>query len=297
MQIQKKTYEKDELAVRIYDWMLGKFEALPSRKSVKKALDNGRVRVNGTVVRTGYWMQEGDVVELHEAKQSPPKPYRMKVNILFEDDYLIAIDKPAGLLVSGNQFKTAYNVLAHNAKSSSAKDALVSPLPVHRLDQATSGVLLAAKTQTARIKMGELFENRDIQKTYVALVIGQPKRENGTIEIEVDNKTASTHYKMISHVRSLKFGQLSMLELKPSTGRKHQLRKHLHHIGHSILGDPLYYSEDKRLKHKGMFLHAKELAFKHPITGKAILIQSEIPKKYKKRLENESKRYNFTMQA
>ena len=296
MILSKKKYQENHSNLRIYDWMVGKFDALPSRKSVKKALDKGRVQVNGKTVNTAYFLQKGDLVVLMEDIVKAPKPYRMEVEILYEDDYLIAINKPSGLVVSGNQFKTAYNVIAYNASPSLQPDQLVAPLPVHRIDQPTSGVLLAAKTKTARIRMGELFEQRLMTKTYHAIVVGAIP-ESGKLEQEVDGKQAETSFKKLATSPSLKFENLSLVELKPKTGRKHQLRKQLFEIGHPILGDQLYYIDDKKLNHKGLFLHASQLSFVHPITKTPLEINAPLPKKYKKRLDSESKRYYFAMQA
>ena len=287
-------FDDQEKKIRIYDWMVGKFDALPSRKSVKKALDKGRIQVNGKTVSTAYFLKKGDEVVLMEDIVKAPKPYRMEVEILYEDDYLIAINKPPGLVVSGNQFKTAYNVIAYNASPSNQPDQLLAPLPVHRIDQPTSGVLLAAKTKVARIKMGELFEQRLINKTYHAIVVGDTP-ESGKLEEDIDGKPASTFFQKIESSPSLKFGNLSLLELRPETGRKHQIRKHLFEFGFPILGDQRYFFSDKKLNHKGLFLHASQLCFVHPVTETRVEINVPLPKKYKKRLDSEKKRYNFTM--
>ncbi|MEO9544944.1 MAG: RluA family pseudouridine synthase [Crocinitomicaceae bacterium] len=258
---------------------------------MKKALSSGAILVNGNPVSWNYLLETGDTIDYIENKTSPPKPYRLDVEIVFEDDHLIAINKPSGLLVSGNQFKTAFNVLAYVFTPSTAKDALPTPLPVHRLDQATSGILLAAKTQSARIKLGEMFEDRAIQKTYLAIVIGDISA-SGTIELDIDGKPSFSQFKKIKSVRSLRSGHLSLIEVYPKTGRKHQIRKHLASTGHPILGDKLYCPQELLLKHKGLFLCAKELKLQHPEFQDEICLSVDSPKKYEKRLESEEKRWN-----
>lgn len=279
------------IPTRLYDYCVGQFSELQSRKSVKKAIDKGTVFVNGHAAKTGFWLKGSETVDLVDLENKPPKPYLLTVEIIFEDDHIIAINKPSGLLVSGNQFKTAFNVLAHVFTPSTAKDALPWPLPVHRLDQATSGILLAAKSQSARIKLGELFEQREIQKIYHAIVIGDIAQE-GIIDSPIDNKSAKSSFTKSKSVDSLRSNKLSLVEIHPKTGRKHQIRKHLAAIEHPILGDKLYCPEEILLKHKGLFLCASGLKFQHPVFQDEICLSIDLPKKYEKRLESEQKRWN-----
>ncbi len=118
--------------IRLYDYCNGKFKQLPSRKSLKKAIDHKLVLVNGIAQKTGFWLRGGERIDLIASENKPPKPYKLDLEILFEDDHLIIVNKPAGLRVSGNQFKTLFNVLAYNFTVSKAEGALDWPLPVHR---------------------------------------------------------------------------------------------------------------------------------------------------------------------
>ena len=277
--------------IRLYDYCLGKFAQLPSRKSVKKAIDKGEVYVNGAAQKTGYWIKGGELIQLIDLENNPPKPYHLDLEIVFEDEHLIIVNKPSGLVVSGNQFKTLFNALAYNFTRSTEVDALPWPLPVQRIDQVTCGLVVSAKTKSARIKMGELFENRNIRKTYHAIVMGTTQAAF-TVNTPIDGKPSNTSFTTLKIVNSLRSGYLTLLEIHPQTGRKHQIRKHLAEIGHPILGDVLYAGKNNTLQHKGVYLTASKLEFKHPSTGKELKIEIPIPKKYEKRLESEHKRWN-----
>lgn len=192
--------------------------------------------------------------------------------------------------MSGNQFKTIQNALLYNIKPSTKIDALDWPLPVHRLDNQTSGLLLIAKTKLARVKLGQAFENKTILKKYHAVVIGKTENK-GEINSDINDKTSQSFFKRIETVPSLKNKFLSLIELEPKTGRTHQLRIHCASINHPVLGDKLYGKEGLILKNKGLFLCATSLGFTHPVTQKAMLFSTDLPYKFKNRLKNESRRY------
>lgn len=278
--------------IRLYDYCLAKFPQLPSRKSVKKAIDKGCMQVNGVVQKTGYWLKGGEKITFIDLENNPPKPYELDLEIVFEDDFLIIVNKPAGLVVSGNQFKTLYNALFYNFTLSKEVDALPWPLPVHRIDQVTCGLVISAKTKKARIKMGEIFEQRKIRKTYHAIAMGftQVKFDCSS---PIDGKEAYTEFKKIKAVKSLMSTDLCLLKIYPKTGRRHQIRKHLADMGHPILGDVLYAGKHHTLRYKGVYLTASGLEFNHPITQELLKIEIPIPKKYEKRLESEQRRWNF----
>lgn len=262
-----------------------------SRKSVKKALVKGAIRLNSNVCEGGRWLKEGDVITVIDLNLKPPKTYRLAIPVIYEDEAIAVIDKPAGISVSGNQFRTVVNALPYNLKPSSEKDYLNWPLPVHRLDNPTSGLLIVAKTKSARIKLGQAFEQQLILKKYHAIVHGEPPQE-GNINNPIEGKLATSNYTKINSVYSLKNKQLSLIELEPQTGRTHQLRIHCSKIGHPILGDVLYGEEGNVLKYKGLFLAAVYLSFKHPTTNNRVEINIPTPAKFIKRLENESRRFN-----
>lgn len=263
----------------------------PSRKGIKKAISKGEILLNHQKVEGGRFLKQGDIIELVDLENTPPKTYHLKLDVFFEDDYIAVIHKPAGINVSGNQFKTIQNALPFNLNKSTLIDTLPWPLPVHRLDNQTQGLLIIAKTKTARVKLGQAFEQKTIKKTYQALVIGKPKIE-GMINYNIDDKPSITGYKTIKTIPSLKNDFLSLLELHPQTGRTHQLRIHCSKSGFPILGDKLYGKEGMILKHKGLFLCATELKFNHPITEEKMCITIKIPHKFIQRLNNEERRYN-----
>jgi len=281
---------------RLYDFCSGRFTELPSRKSVKKAIDQKRMFVNGKAQKTGFWLRGGEKIQLVDLENKPPKPYHLELEILFEDDHLIIVNKPAGIRVSGNQFKTMTNILAYNFTPSKEKDALPWPLVVHRLDQPTSGILIAAKSQAARIEMGRQFESKEIEKTYQAVVIGNPPK---TFEShsQIDEKDSETQFETLKTVKSLRSEYLSLLKIYPKTGRKHQIRKHLSEMNFPILGDQTYSPPALKLKHKGLFLCATAVKFSHPESRKPLIVEIDAPKKYEKRLKSELRRWQNTMQA
>ncbi|MCF7920654.1 MAG: RluA family pseudouridine synthase [Candidatus Cloacimonetes bacterium] len=280
--------------IRLTDYLLrggiDLFGAEPSRNYVKKVIKNGDVLVNGKRAETATWIESGQKIELLSSAQKPVKIYPLKFDVIYEDDHLAVINKPAGLPVSGNRFRTIENALLNNISLSLADDALMQPRAVHRLDALTAGLLIIAKTRSVRIKLGEKFASREVSKTYRAIVIGETP-EKGTISTPVNDQAAVTEYVTIKRVPSLKCQWLSLLELKPQTGRTHQLRIHLAERGFPILGDKLYGNEDTLFKSKGLFLASTGLTFNHPITGMLIGLQIEEPGKFHLHLEREERRY------
>ena len=180
------------------------------------------------------------------------------------------IHKPAGIVVSGNQFKTIANALPQNLQSSPLPDATKAQ-PVHRLDYATTGVLLVGKTSSGIRALNKLFEDKEVEKTYYAATIGEME-EQGSIFAEIDGKPSHSDYEVCESVLSERFGKLNLVKLHPYTGRKHQLRKHLSSIGNPILGDKDYGKEPFILKGKGLYLHAYSLRFTHPFTKEEVFI-------------------------
>lgn len=190
------------------------------------------------------------------------------------------IHKPAGIQVSGNSFKTVANALGQNLKPSSLPDK-VRPQPVHRLDYATTGILLVGKTSRSIRELNKLFEEKAVAKTYFAVTIGEMDRQ-GTIDLPVDNKPSRSHYEVLDSVPSERFGMLNLVELKPETGRRHQLRLHLASMGNPILGDKDYGIDGLILNGKGLYLHAHSLTFIHPFTTQEIHLQDPLPERFGK---------------
>ncbi|MFK8046713.1 MAG: pseudouridine synthase [Crocinitomicaceae bacterium] len=285
--------EKSISDIRLHEYCEQFIDFFESRKSVKKAIKKSCVLLNNTALKGGAWVKKGDKITIIDLENTPPKTYELGYPIVFEDDYLAIINKPAGLIVSGNQFKTLANSLMYNLQPSKQPNALAWPLPVHRIDSQTSGLIIAAKTKTARIALGNMFEHKTIEKVYKAIVMGKVDKariEVGNFSDSIDEKAAYTEFKVLSESRSLKNDWLSLLELKPKTGRTHQLRIHLSQNGTPILGDKLYSTST--IKHKGLFLCACQLRFIHPITKKIIKVSINLPRKFEKRLKSEQKRWD-----
>jgi len=282
---------KNIVGIRLSDYAHGIFPQIPSKKGVKKAIKAGAVYVNGQIGKSGDWVQTGQKIELVALDQKPAKIYQFDLPVLYEDDYIAIINKPAGIVVSGNQFHTVQNALLHNLKPSSAVDAFKLPRPVHRLDHATSGLLLIAKTTTANMALSRQFDNKTIQKRYQAVVTGKLSVAIGHIDEDIEDKSAITNYEVLQTVPSLKTKYLTLLNLFPLTGRTHQLRIHLSNLGHPILGDKLYHKTAPLLKGKGLFLCAVELTFKHPISSQKINFRIDPPNKFAYRLSQEHKRW------
>lgn len=286
----QKHIAQPDTASRLSDYAVGIFEAIPTRKGVKKAIKKGAIYVNGEVGNTGTWVRKGDEVVLYDLDESPSKVYEFDLPIVFEDEDIAVINKSGGIAVSGNFFKTVQNALPYNLTKSKAIDALSIPRPVHRIDAATCGLLLIAKTKSAHLHLSKQFEQKTIQKQYQAIAIGQLP-ERGQIDTPIDGKPSTTVYETIEVVPSLKNEFLTFVNLYPITGRTHQLRKHLAEINHPILGDKLYGKEGLILWKKGLFLCAMALKFQHPKTGEPIQIRIEPPNKFHIILEREASRY------
>ena len=290
LKIQTHIVPEGITPARLSDYACGIFPTLLSRKSVKKAIKRGEVWIDGQPGTSGRWIHPGQHIELVDLEQTPPKIFELAIEIIYEDEYLALINKPAGIPTSGNQFRTIQNALLHNLSLSNKKDALPWPVPVHRLDAPTSGLLLVAKTSSTRIHLGQQFEEKQIQKKYQAIVIGQSP-EKGQINLSIEGKKANTIFERQQLVPSLKNEWLSLLNLYPKTGRTHQLRIHLSKSGYPILGDKLYGKEGLILRKKGLFLTSVELSFQHPATEKKMNIRIDAPRKFTTLLEREERRW------
>ena len=273
--------EKLKKPIRFQEYAVGIFKTIPTKSGIKKAIKKQLIFIDGISATTSKYISGGEKIELFESDNSSTfERLQLDLEVLFEDDYLAIIYKPSGILVSGNKFVTIANGLAQNLKKSNQSDA-VKPQPIHRLDYPTSGLLLVGKTSAAIQKLGDLFKNKEIQKTYFAITIGKMNTQ-GIIKANVDDKKAYTNYEVLQSVISKRFNFLNLVKLSPKTGRKHQLRIHLLSIGNPILGDKEHFIEGKILIGKGLYLHASNLDFIHPFTNEKISITKELPKKFSK---------------
>ena len=272
---------KLEKAIRFQEYGVGIFNTIPTKSGIKKAIKKELIYIDGSLATTSKYISGEEKIELFQSEKSSIfERLKLNLEVLFEDNYLAIVYKPAGILVSGNKFVTIANGLSQNLKKSTLFDA-VKPQPVHRLDYPTSGLLLIGKTSTAIIELGKLFKNKEIKKTYFAITIGTMNTV-GLINFLIDEKIAQTKFEVLKTVISERFEYLNFVKLEPKTGRKHQLRKHVSEIGNPILGDKKYFLEHKILTGKGLFLHAGSLDFVHPFTKDKIYVTKELPKKFTK---------------
>ena len=248
---------------------------------------DGRIRVNGQAQRTDFRVKAGDRVSLILDEPEPDYPAQeMELTILYEDEHLLAVDKPAGMLIhpsrSANMGTLANGIVWHYGQTGQRS----AFHPVTRLDRDTYGVTLIAKNS----HIHALMQGGDVQKYYHALVFGGPERDSGVIDAPIDRRplpsllryVAETGKPSVTEYRVLeRFGGHSLLELKPVTGRTHQLRVHCSYMGWPILGDPQYAAEDSRVYSEKLGLTyqrlcAKRVEFTHPLTGERLTIESKL---------------------
>lgn len=288
-----------------------------SRNKVQKAIKDGYVLVNGVQQKPSYIMQAGDKIEISLPKPPPQeaKPEEMDLNIVYEDDYLLLVNKTADMVVHpayGNWTGTLVNGLLHYTQEnlSKADEETLRPGIVHRLDKDTSGLLVVAKTDDTHRKLAMQFAKKKPERKYWAIVWGNPPDE-GTIKgnigrsprdrkimtvLEEGGKSAITHFKKIES-----FDHLALLEIHLETGRTHQIRVHMQHEGFYVFGDRTYGGDSVRYgpntgTRKSMFknlfnlldrqaLHAKTLGFVHPATGEFVEFNSPLPSDFQEVLE------------
>lgn len=275
---------------RFSDYAMRIFTVIPSRNGIKKAIKRGDFLIDGVKAETGTWVKPGQAINHYEAGGAEVPVYRTELRIVYEDNFIAVVNKPSGISVSGNRFKTVENALPFNLAGSTAEDALKRPAPVHRLDSPTSGLLLAAKTILARINLGSSFENGNIKKRYRAVVKGKIET-GGRIESEIDGRGSVTDYIPVRSVRSIKNEWVTLVDLFPLTGRTHQLRRHMAGSGHPVIGDKQYGIPGDLFRGKGLFLAAVELSFNHPVTGIPLNIKIDEPEKFRTFIEREERRW------
>lgn len=272
-----------EKPIRLQEYGVDIFLRINTKSALKKTLKKRLVIVDGKIATTATFIYGGEVIELYKSVESPNKRrFFLKLDVVYEDDYLAIINKPAGILVSGNTFKTLANALPQNLKVSKCADA-VTPYPVHRLDYPTTGLLVVGKTSASIIALNKLFQKKEITKIYYAVTIGEMKKK-GIINLPVGGKESLSFFEVEKSVTSQRFKYLNLVKLYPKTGRRHQLRKHLAEIGNPILGDVEYGKEDLILKGKGLYLHACSLEFVHPFTAEKMCFDCKFPLKFIKLL-------------
>ena len=283
-----------ENANKRIDGFLSKIDENYSRTAIQKMIENEKISVNGQKIKQSYKVQVNDKIEIEEEppKEIELKPQEIPIEILYEDNDIIVINKPKGMVVhpaNGNPDGTLVNAVMAICKDTlSGIGGEIRPGIVHRLDKNTSGAIIIAKNDKAHINLSEQLKNHEIEKTYIALVRGIIKENNATINmpigrskndrkkmaVDAKGKNAITHFKVIERFFE---NNCTLLEIKIETGRTHQIRVHLSHIGYPIIGDDVYSNGKNKWNISGQCLHAKSLKFKHPITGKELYIKAELP--------------------
>lgn len=264
-----------------------------SRSRLQDWIKAGLVRVNGTGERASYRVRSGETIEVEPAELPPLHAFAedLPLKVLYEDADVIAVDKPAGMVVhagAGRHSGTLVNALLHHFGTLSKAGGDERPGIVHRLDRLTSGVILVARTDAAHRSLAAQFSSRRVEKVYLALVHGAVKLDQGRIERPIsrdpvrrvrmtarraEGRPAITEYRVLK-----RFPGFTYLEVQIKTGRTHQIRVHFSAMGHPVVGDPLYGAPEKEASSLGRyFLHAHRVRFEQPTTGAPITVISPLP--------------------
>ena len=275
-----------------------------SRSMIQKLLEEDKINVNGKIEKPSYKIQEGDIIEvtIEEPKEVKIEAQDIPLDIIYEDNDILVVNKQKGLVVhpaNGNPYGTLVNaIMAHCKDSLSGIGGELRPGIVHRLDKDTSGLLIIAKNDKAHIQVSEQIKNREVKKTYIALVRGTIVEDEATINMPIgrstkdrkkmavtkNGKEAVTHFKVLNRYTTNK-GSYTLLEIKIDTGRTHQIRVHMAEIGHPVIGDSVYSNGKNEFGVEGQCLHAKRLEFVHPITGKEMKLEAPLPEYFQKIVE------------
>lgn len=302
----------DDCAGQRLDRFLADCSDTLSRAQVQQAIGDGRVQVDGTRQRASYRVCVGAHVqiELPEPVPMEARPEPIPLDILYEDEAVIVVNKPAGMVVHpacGHPSGTLVNALLHHGRAAGGSADALRPGIVHRLDKDTSGVMVVARTESAHFNLGDQFHDHTVGRTYVALVYGQMPEESGRIEApigrdRVDRKKMSTRARRSRpaltcwQVRE-SYGEIDLIEATLGTGRTHQVRVHLASIGHPVVGDPVYCPPRRKrtVTHKPLhdllvqitrqLLHAARLEFRHPVTGQLMSFEAPVPEDFARVLQ------------
>ncbi len=301
--MKKKIIVKENEQKRLDAYISEKLPEL-SRTMVKKLLDDGKILVNDKAPKASYKPVKNDKIEIEieEPKEIELKAQEIPIQIIYEDNDIIVVNKPKGLVVhpaNGNPDGTLVNAIMAICKDSlSGIGGEIRPGIVHRLDKDTSGLLIVAKNDKAHINMSEQIKDRKVKKTYIALVRGTVPENEATINMPIgrstkdrkkmavvkNGKEAVTHFKVIQRYATSK-GTYTLLEIKIDTGRTHQIRVHMSEIGYPVIGDEVYSNGKNEFNVHGQCLHAQKLEFKHPIKGKEMKLEAPLPEYFQKILE------------
>lgn len=303
---EEYSFSAGSAGARIDSWLAGQLEGF-SRTYVKKLIDEGRVLVGNKAVKSNYRISSGDIVRLKVPKPEKLKvlPEKIGLDIVYEDEDVLVVNKPKGMVVhpaAGNYTGTLVNALMeYCGESLSDINGVIRPGIVHRIDKDTSGILVVAKSNRAHDALSKKLKQHDIERVYLALVEGIIREESGKVDAPigrhpVERKKMSVNLKngrnAVTHFRVLqRFKEATFIELKLETGRTHQIRVHMSYIGHPIMGDAVYGRRKQKNDIEGQALHAKLLGFDHPVTGKYMEFEVDLPEYFQKLLKELDENY------
>ena len=263
-----------------------------SRTYLQELIDQEEVTVNGSGTKSSYRLQLGDEVELNipEPEKTELEPEEIPLNIIYEDEDIVVINKQADLVVHpapGHESGTLVNALLYHCNNLSGISGEVRPGIVHRLDKDTTGVMVVAKNNQAHLNLSQQFKDRETEKRYLTLVEGNIKHNKGKIDAAIgrdpkDRKkmavTSSNSKKAVTRFEILeRFGDYTWVEVKLETGRTHQIRVHMSYLGNPIVGDETYGYRNSNLGAKRQLLHAYRLGFEHPTKNEWMEFEAELP--------------------
>lgn len=270
-----------------------------SRSYIKKLIEKECVKVNNQFVKASYQLAQGDKVEIRIPQPIDVniKPENIPIDIVYEDDDVIIVNKPQGMVVHpapGNYSGTLVNALLYHSEFLSGINGELRPGIVHRIDKDTSGLLMVAKNDFAHRKLAEQLEDHTITRRYIALTEKIIKKDRGTIDLPIgrhpvhrkkmavvkNGKSAITHFHVLE-----RFQDNTLIEAKLETGRTHQIRVHMDYIGHPLVGDPVYGYKKQRFHLQGQLLHAKIIGFIHPTKRIYMEFGAELPQYFQRILD------------
>lgn len=279
----------DVSGIRIDQYLTSKLNI--TRSKIEKMIKEGNIKVNGNIIKKNYILNLNDeiLIEEYTEKEMSSEPINMNLEIIYEDDDVIVVNKPNGLVVHpapGNYSNTLVNGLMYHSKKLSSINGEFRPGIVHRIDAYTTGLLMVAKNDKAHLSLAKQLEEKTTTRKYIALVWGIIKEDSGTIDApigrdkndrkkmcvtDVNSKEAITNFKVLERYKNA-----TLIELSLKTGRTHQIRVHMNYIGHPVVNDPVY-GRRKLIDDSGQCLHAKTLGFIHPTLNKYMEFDSELP--------------------
>ena len=270
-----------------------------SRSKLQKMIENGNILVNGNTVKTSYLVRTNDLITIEDVTDEVDiVPEDIPLDIVYEDDYLLVVNKPSGMVVHpavGNYSGTLVNALMYHCNKLSSVNGSVRPGIVHRIDADTSGLLLVAKNDNVHNDLAKQISDKSVVRKYVSLVHGVISEDTATIDAPIgrDSKdrkkmcvTADNSKDAVTHIRVLeRYRDATLIECVLETGRTHQIRVHMNYINHPVVNDPVYGYKKLDDKDFGQMLHAKEIGFVHPVTHEFMDFKVEPPKRFMEILE------------